>query len=64
MLDKIGTTNTVVTAPMLIASLIVASIYLVGLLILACGVSRAPEGFEDENGFHAGHRSDTDESSL
>ena len=39
---------------MLIALSILAVIYLSGLLVLAGAVWRAPEGFEDEQGFHEG----------
>jgi hypothetical protein len=39
---------------MLIALSILAVIYFSGLLVLAAAVLRAPEGFEDEQGFHEG----------
>ncbi len=39
---------------MWIALTIIASIYLTGLLVLASAVLRAPEGFEDDQGFHEG----------
>jgi hypothetical protein len=39
---------------MLIALLIIAVIYLVGILVLAMELRRAPEGFEDEDGFREG----------
>jgi hypothetical protein len=42
---------------MLIALLVIAAIYLVGLLALAGAVWRAPEGFEDDQGFHTGRGS-------
>lgn len=48
---------------MLIALSIIAIVYLTGLLVLAGAVWRAPEGFEDEQGFHEG-RGSTDETAL
>ena len=49
---------------MLIALSIMAVIYLTGLLVLAGAVWRAPEGFEDEDGFHEGRNAATDESAV
>jgi hypothetical protein len=49
---------------MLIALSIIAVIYLSGLLVLAGAVLRAPEGFEDENGFHEGRNAVNDESAV
>lgn len=49
---------------MLIALLVIACIYLAGLLVLAGAVWRAPEGFEDDNGFHTGRDSLTDDSAV
>ncbi|HEY9248064.1 MAG TPA: hypothetical protein VIO38_02985, partial [Rariglobus sp.] len=40
--------------PMLITLLFIAAFYFTGLLVLAGAVWRAPEGFEDEQGFHTG----------
>jgi hypothetical protein len=34
--------------------LFIAAFYFTGLLVLAGAVWRAPEGFEDEQGFHTG----------
>lgn len=39
---------------MLTVILIFAAIYLAGLCVLAGAAWRAPEGFEDEQGFHKG----------
>ena len=44
--------------------LIIVCLYLVGLPIGAGAVSRAPEGFEDDEGFHAGRQPMTDEAAL
>lgn len=49
---------------MLIALSIIAVIYLSGLLVLAGAVWRAPEGFEDEDGFHEGRSAVNDESAV
>ena len=49
--------------PMFIALMIIAGIYLTGLLVLAGAVKRAPEGFEDDDGFHKG-RSLVDDGAL
>jgi hypothetical protein len=46
---------------MLILLLIIASIYFGGLLVLAGAVWRAPEGFEDDQGFHEGRAAITDD---
>ena len=43
--------------PMLTVLLVLAAIYLTGLLVLAGAVWRAPEGFEDDKGFHTGRNS-------
>ena len=40
--------------PMVIVLSLFAFVYLVGLLTLAGALWRAPEGFEDDEGFHAG----------
>jgi hypothetical protein len=45
---------------MFIALSIIAVIYLTGMLVLAGAVWRAPEGFEDEQGFHKGRGSAED----
>lgn len=37
-------------------------VYLVGLAAVVGAASRAPEGFEDEDGFHTGRSSVRDES--
>lgn len=34
---------------------ILGLIYVAGLVVLAGALWRAPEGFEDERGFHRGH---------
>jgi len=47
-----------------IALSIIAVIHLVGLLVLVRAVWRAPEGFEDADGFHEGRAATTDESAL
>ncbi|MFA6286357.1 MAG: hypothetical protein WC661_03165 [Opitutaceae bacterium] len=39
---------------MVIALSLFAFVYLAGLLTLAGALWRAPEGFEDDEGFHAG----------
>ncbi len=49
---------------MMIVASIIACLYLIGLAVLAWALLRAPEGFEDGEGFHSGRRSLTDESSL
>ena len=49
---------------MVIALLFLTFVYLVGWLTLAGGWWRAPEGFEDETGFHADRRPTSDEESL
>jgi hypothetical protein len=49
---------------MLIALLILAAVYLVGLVVLAGGVLCAPKGFEDEDGFHEGSDPFVDEKIL
>ena len=49
---------------MVIAIFIIASLYLLGLAVLACAAWRAPEGFEDERGFHAGSRAVKEDPSL
>ena len=49
---------------MMIAATIVALLYLLGLGVLAAALRRAPEGFEDDRGFHAGRRAFEDEVSL
>jgi hypothetical protein len=49
---------------MMIFALILAAIYLIGLVALAGGVFRAPEGFEDEHGFQEGRDSVQEENAL
>ncbi|CAM2775987.1 hypothetical protein [Rariglobus hedericola] len=49
---------------MLIAFMVIAALYLAGLLVLTGAVMRAPEGFEDEDGFHKGRGPLTDDLSL
>ena len=49
---------------MVIVICIIASLYLLGLVVLACAAWRAPEGFEDERGFHASRGSLKDDASL
>jgi len=44
------------TVLMTIVCIIFALVYLAGLLVLAKGIWRAPEGFEDESGFREGRR--------
>ena len=34
---------------------VIGLVYTVGLVVLAGALWRAPEGFEDEHGFHRGH---------
>lgn len=46
---------------MMILALILAAVYLIGLIALAGGILRAPEGFEDERGFQEGRDSLTDD---
>ena len=41
---------------------ILAAIYLVCVLVLARALLRAPEGFEDERGFHQGRNPVVDDS--
>jgi len=53
-----------VFSPMFIFGLIVAGVYLAGLFMLAGGIWRAPEGFEDDEGFHAGSGTAADDTSL
>ena len=50
--------------PMLTALMILAAIYLTGLLVLAGAVWRAPEGFEDDKGFHKGRTTLPDDVAL
>ena len=50
--------------PMSIAVMFLACVYLTGLLVLAGAVSRAPEGFEDDDGFHEGRYPATDDPAL
>jgi hypothetical protein len=43
--------------PVLITSLcVLAAIYLTGLIVGIVGILRAPQGFEDDSGFHYGER--------
>lgn len=49
---------------MTFAVMILACVYLAGLLVLAGAVLRAPEGFEDDDGFHEGRHPLTDDPSL
>ncbi|HTJ78649.1 MAG TPA: hypothetical protein VL357_06600 [Rariglobus sp.] len=49
---------------MMLAAFIIALLYLLGLLGLAAMLRRAPEGFEDDKGFHAGRREFEEEVSL
>lgn len=49
---------------MLISLIAIAAVYVVGLLVLAAACLRAPEGFEDDKGFHKGRVSLTDDPSL
>ncbi len=44
--------------------LVIAAVYFVGLLALAGAVFRAPEGFEDDNGFHTGRGPLRDDGAL
>lgn len=47
------------------ALIILAAIYLTGLLVLTKGILRAPEGFEDESGFKEGRSEEiADERTL
>jgi hypothetical protein len=48
---------------MLFAFLIIAAVYLVGLVVLADAIWRAPEGVEDDRGFREGRfpEEETDE---
>jgi hypothetical protein len=39
---------------------IIGGFYAVGLLVLAVALLSAPEGFEDERGFHQGRRMSRD----
>ena len=39
---------------MMVLALILAGVYLIGLIALAGGILRAPQGFEDERGFQEG----------
>jgi len=43
---------------------ILACVYLIGLLVVAGAVWRAPEGFEDDDGFHEGRHPATDDPTL
>jgi len=43
---------------------IVGCLYLLGLLVLAVALLRAPEGFEDDEGFHTGERRLPDDPAL
>jgi hypothetical protein len=50
---------------MMIAGISLALVYLAGLFVLAKGIWRAPEGFEDESGFREGRRDElTDDRTL
>ncbi|MET0261298.1 MAG: hypothetical protein ABW223_00255 [Rariglobus sp.] len=49
---------------MLLSLFIIAGVYVAGLAVLASAVWRAPEGFEDAEGFHAGRDSLTDDPAL
>lgn len=49
---------------MMILALILAAVYLIGLIALAGGIIRAPEGFEDERGFQEGSASVQEENAL
>lgn len=49
---------------MLIILLIIAAVYLVGLVVLTGGVLRAPQGFEDDEGFHEGKDPLVDDRAL
>lgn len=49
---------------MMIAAALIACLYLTGLLVLVVALLRAPEGFEDDDGFHTGRRPFEDEVSL
>ena len=47
------------------AAFIIALLYLLGLVVLVAALRRAPEGFEDDEGFHAGqHELEEEELSL
>ena len=50
--------------PMTLLLTILACVYLIGLLVVAGAVWRAPEGFEDDDGFHEGRHPATDDPTL
>lgn len=49
---------------MMILVLMIAAVYLIGLIALAGGVLRAPKGFEDERGFQEGQDNTVQEESA
>ncbi len=49
---------------MMIVAFIISCVYLFGLIVLAAALLRAPEGFEDQEGFHAGRGPLTDDPAL
>jgi len=49
---------------MMIVATIIVFLYLLGLGVLAVALRRAPEGFEDDKGFHDGKRTLEDEIAL
>jgi len=51
-------------ALMTFAVMILGCVYLAGLLVLAGAVLRAPEGFEDDEGFHEGSHPATNDPAL
>ncbi len=49
---------------MMIVAFIISCVYLFGLIVLAAALFRAPEGFEDKEGFHPGRGPLTDDPAL
>jgi hypothetical protein len=49
---------------MVVALYVIGCLYLAGLLAVATAALRAPEGFEDDDGFHTGRKPSSDEIAL